>query len=125
MFGLLDALKLGAGFLFGIAIYGAYDKLFDDPAVAREARSGYVLQAEKVAAEQTAAELLRQRNAATQALEEHRKRLAAAELLDEQKSAEREQEILAYEIRLSQANRRCLLDRDDLDFLRNAGEPPG
>jgi DNA anti-recombination protein RmuC len=64
------------------------------------------------------AEEKRRSAAAAQSLEDYRKRLAAAEQLDQQQSDQREQEILAYELRLSQANRKCMLDRDDLDFLR-------
>lgn len=83
-----------------------------------DARKGYVLLAEKTAAEAQAAELRRQINATAQSLEEHRRRLAAAEAEEQQKAEDREREILAYEVRLDQANRRCVLDRDDLEFLR-------
>lgn len=89
-----------------------------DARVAEEARRGYVTLVEKTALENKLKEAKRQRNEASLALEEHRRRLAAAERLDAQQSEEREQEIMAYEIRLSQANRQCLLDRDDIDFLR-------
>lgn len=83
-----------------------------------DARKGYVLLAEKTAAEAQAAELRRQINATAQSLEEHRRRLAAAEVADQQQTEEREREIAAYEIRLDQASRRCVLDRDDVEFLR-------
>ena len=89
-----------------------------DAAIERAARAGYVLLAEKTAAEARLAEVERQRAAASITLDEHRRRLAAAQLLEEQRSTEREREILAYELRLSEANRRCLLDRDDVDFLQ-------
>jgi DNA anti-recombination protein RmuC len=82
------------------------------------ATKGMVTQVELDAANALLAEKERQRNAAALALEEYRKRLKAAEQLDKQQSEQREQEILQYEVRLSQANRQCLLDRDDLDFLR-------
>lgn len=83
-----------------------------------DARKGFVHLAEKIAAESEAAELRRQMNATAQSLEEHRRRLAAAQIADQQQTEEREREITAYEIRLDQANRRCVLDRDDLEFLR-------
>lgn len=95
-----------------------------DAAVARQARAGYVLLAEKTAAQARADELQRQVTAGAQALEEHRKRLLAAELEDQQQTAEREQEILAYEALLSQANRRCALSADDLRFLQHRGKAP-
>jgi len=89
-----------------------------DADVRREARESYVELAEKTALEKRLKEIERQRNEASKALEEHRRRLAAAERQDRQQTEQREREIRAYEIRLSQANRQCLLDRDDLDFLR-------
>jgi|GEM_PF-2019432 len=89
-----------------------------DAEITRKAREDYVELAEKTALERRLKEIERQRNAAAQAFEEHRRRLAAAERLDRQQTETREREIMAYEIRLSQANRQCLLDDDDLDFLR-------
>lgn len=96
-----------------------------DDTIQREARAGYVLLAEKTAAEARLAEIERQRAAAAITLDEHRRRLAAAQLLEEQRSTEREREILAYELRLSEANRRCLLDRDDVDFLQRERSTAG
>lgn len=95
-----------------------------DADVAQAARQGYVLLAEKTAAEAKAKELQRQVTAGAQALEEHRKRLVAAELVDQQQSTEREQEILEYEARLSQANRRCALSSDDIEFLQRDRAAP-
>lgn len=95
-----------------------------DAAVARNARAGYVLAAEKTAAEAQVAELQRQVRAGERALEEHRQRLAADQAYDQQQSIQREQEILAYEALLSQANRRCALSADDLRFLQHDGKAP-
>ncbi|XUR37751.1 hypothetical protein ACQY74_005798 [Rhizobium leguminosarum bv. trifolii] len=75
MFGILDYLKLGAGLAAGLLLYHLYAVSIGYPAAASEARAGYVLVAENTVAEAKAAEMERQRNAATQATEEHRKRL--------------------------------------------------
>lgn len=79
--------------------------------------SGYVLQSEKTAAEATAKEMERQRNAAQQATEEHRKRLAAAQALQSQSQAALEAEIRSHELELSEKNRQCLADSADVEWL--------
>ncbi|MDF2622164.1 MAG: hypothetical protein K0S00_4823, partial [Xanthobacteraceae bacterium] len=72
MLGLLDALKIGAGGIAGIALIWValttYDRLVDDPAVAAVAREGYVQLAEKTALQAQLAELTRQRAASDEAL---------------------------------------------------------
>lgn len=118
MFGLLDYLKLGAGILAGLAIYHLYAVTIGYPSTAREARAGYVLVAERTAAEAKAAEMERQRNAAAQATEEHRKRLEAAETENAKSEITREAEIRGYELLLSEKNRKCLADAADVDFLQ-------
>jgi hypothetical protein len=51
MFGILDGIKLGAGVLVGLFVYHLYAISVGYPSAAREARAGYVLLAEKTAAE--------------------------------------------------------------------------
>ncbi|WP_017993959.1 hypothetical protein [Rhizobium leguminosarum] len=80
-------------------------------------RSGYVLLAEKTAAEAKAAEMERQRNAAAQATEEHRKRLAAAEASEQAAKDTLENEIRSYELQLSEKNRACAVTAADRDWL--------
>lgn len=89
-----------------------------DAAIAAQARMGYVLEAEKITAEQTAKELRRQLEAAEESLTSFRNRQAEDARRDAQREKDRANEILAYELRLSQANRSCLLDRSDLEFLQ-------
>lgn len=117
MFGIFDAIKLGAGVLAGLAIYHLYAVTLGYPSAAREARAGYVLLAERTAAEARAAEMERQRNAATQATEEHRKRLEAAEASEQAAKTTLEQEISNYERILSAKNRACIADDDDRAFI--------
>lgn len=103
--GVFDYIKVGFGFCAGIIatlIYWLGIPLLNDYPVLRniplvgqiavghvetvraEALAGYVLQSEKISAEARAAEMERQRNAATQSLEEYRKRAAAAEKAKEE-----------------------------------------
>ena len=117
MFGILDYLKLGAGVAAGLMLYHLYAVSIGYPSARREARAGYVLIAEKTAAEARAAEMERQRNAAAQATEEHRKRLDAAQAQEQAARTTLENEIRSYELQLSQKNRQCVLDRGDVDFL--------
>ena len=88
-----------------------------DRSVANAARDGYVILAEKTAAEARAAELQRQLSAATAAKQSLQEQITKDTAEDAQREKEREQSILAYEIRLSQANRRCIVDRDDLSTI--------
>ncbi|MEX2739899.1 hypothetical protein AB3480_00370 [Rhizobium mongolense] len=79
--------------------------------------SSYVLRSEKVAAEATAQEMERQRNAAQQATEEHRRRLEAAQAEQAKNEATLETEIRSYELLLSEKNRQCLVDDADREWL--------
>lgn len=80
-------------------------------------RSGYVLLAEKTAAEAKATEMERQRNAAAQSLSEFQKRAAADDIADRQKQATLEQDLRANELLLSEKNRSCAADDGDVDFI--------
>ncbi|NEJ04313.1 hypothetical protein GR238_02680 [Rhizobium leguminosarum] len=117
MLGLFDTLKVGAGIAGGLMLYHLYAVSIGYPSAAREARAGYVLLAEKTAAEAQAAEMERQRNAAAQASEEHRKRLAAAEAAEQTAKDTLETEIQSYELQLSEKNRACATTAADRDWL--------
>ncbi|MGR8923875.1 hypothetical protein ACU8MB_09010 [Rhizobium leguminosarum] len=119
MFGILDYLKLVAGVAAGLMIYHLYAISIGYPSAAREARAGYVLIAEKTAADARAAEMERQRNAAAQATEEHRKRLEAAQASEQAAKDTLESEIRSNELILSQKNRKCVADRADVDFVNH------
>ncbi|ASS55921.1 hypothetical protein [Rhizobium leguminosarum] len=117
MFGIFDYVKLAVGVLAGLFLYHLYAVSIGYPSAARAARAGYVLVAERTAAEAKAAEMERQRNAAAQATEEHRKRLEAAAAQSAKSEITREAEIRGYELLLSEKNRKCLADAADVDFL--------
>lgn len=80
-------------------------------------RSGYVLLAEKTSAEAKATEMERQRNAASQALDEAEKRRSADDIADQAREAEANIQVSEYEKRLAAAGRQCALDGDDVRFL--------
>ncbi|WP_163882798.1 hypothetical protein [Rhizobium laguerreae] len=117
MFGLLDTLKMGAGIAAGLMLYHLYAVSIGYPSAARQARAGYVLVAEKSAAEARAAEMERQRNAAAEAGEEHRKRLAAASAAEQAAKDTLETEIQSYELQLSEKNRACAVTAADRQWL--------
>ncbi len=140
MFGILDYLKIGAGVAVGVLLTSIYwtglpilndypilraIPLFGDVAVGHvqsvkdEALKGYVLESEKTTAEEKVAELERQRNAASQALTEAAKRQAADELAQQAKDAETDVAIADYEKKLATANRQCLADPADVQFLQS------
>ena len=98
-------------------LYHLYAVSIGYPSAAREARAGYVLLAEKSAAEARAAEMERQRNAAAWANEEHRKRLAAAEAAEQAARDTLEIEIQSYELQLSEKNRACAVTAADRQWL--------
>ncbi len=62
-------------------------------------------------------EMERQRNAASQAVEEHRKRLEAAQASEQAAKDNLENELRSFELQLSEQNRACVLDRAQRDFL--------
>jgi len=117
MFSLLDTLKMGAGIAAGLVLYHLYAVSIGYPSAAREARAGYILLAEKSAADARAAEMKRQRNAASQAIEEHRKRLAAADASEQAARDTLETEIQSYELQLSEKNRACAVTAADRQWL--------
>lgn len=117
MFGILDYLKMGAGIAAGLMLYHLYAVSIGYPSARREARAGYVLLAERTAAEAKAAEMERQRNAAAQATEEHRKRLEAAQAAEQAARDTLETEIQSYELQLSEKNRACAVTAADRQWL--------
>lgn len=138
MFGLLDYIKIGAGAAGGILLTTVYwtglPLLNDFPilnnipiigqlavghveAVKEEARQGYVILAEKTAAEAKAAELQRQIDAATDAQQTLQQQIQKDAVDDAAREKDRDARILEMEARLSQANRRCALSRDDISAI--------
>lgn len=119
MFGILDYLKLALGAIVGGFLVYVFMSLVSIPAAEHRAGAGYVELAEKTTAEAEAAEMERQRNAASQALTEAAKRKAADELAQQAKDAETDVAIVDYEKKLAAANRQCLVDDADRLWLQS------
>lgn len=116
--GISGIIRMVAGAAIAAVLAYAVTYLIIVPLERSDARRGYVVLAEKVAAEAEAAELRRQRDAASVALEEHRKRLAVAEAAEEQANGRLEKEIAENEIALDAAGRSCRAGSDDIEWLR-------
>ena len=95
--------RIVAAILVVLSLYAGFRRWLHEHAAA--VLEGYVLLSEKTAAEARANELERQRNAATQALEEYRKR-AVADALTQQK----------LEAQLEEAIRNDNQNMDDGDY---------
>ncbi|GGD78254.1 hypothetical protein [Rhizobium anhuiense] len=116
MFSILDAVKMGAGIAAGLMLYHLYAVSIGYPSAVREARAGYVILAERTSADARAAEMERQRNAASLASEEHRKRLLAAEVAEQAARETLETEIQSNELQ-REKNRACAVTAADRQWL--------
>lgn len=114
----LNAIIVVVTAIITLAATALYDRVVDDPAVRRQALSGYVRQAELDAANAKLAETQRQRDVAAQALEEHRKRIAALQAAQAAADARREQERADHEKALVAAGRHDGLTDADIKWLR-------
>ncbi|WSH00322.1 hypothetical protein U8P71_17350 [Rhizobium ruizarguesonis] len=112
--GLFDYLKVALGALAMLALCHLYNVVIDNPAVRKAALQGYVLEAEKTAAEAAAAEMTRQRDAATQSLDEYRRRAAAAEQAKDAADAKL-QELISQDI----GDDGAVWTADDLQWLHD------
>ncbi|EPE95697.1 hypothetical protein [Rhizobium grahamii] len=107
--------KVLGGALLLAALYGGFRLWLHNHDAA--ILSGYVLLSEKTAAEAKVTEMERQRNAASQSLDELLKRAAADDIVEHQKQATLEQDLKANELLLSEKNRSCAADVGDVDFI--------
>lgn len=117
MFGILDYLKMGAAFALGLVVYHLYAVSIGYPEARIEARKGYVLQAEKIAAEAKAAELQRQ--------------LILSQQIREQADKQAEQLQLEAQMRREADEKAIAEDKgdgpsvtaDDLDWIERVRKP--
>lgn len=101
-----------------IAIWMQVDKASAVRQAVDAAVEDLVHSAEKEALAARLAEERRLREAGERALAGYTQALAAAEARQAAEGEKREQEIADYEKKLAEAGRACLLDRDDLEWLR-------
>jgi len=107
-----------AGIVISSVIWMSYNHLIAYPDVAREAREGYVVLAEKTALE-TKIQIEQVRREKAEAISrKHAEALEKADALNNAEKARLEQENAEYEARLEAAGRRCELDGADIDWLR-------
>lgn len=126
MFGLLDYLKIGAGCAVGIVLTAIYFNgvpvLKDLPYVGAlfegQAKKGLVPEFQATALRSELDELRRQGKANALVIEAYQVQLRNARAAEVAQIEKSEQEIADYEKKLAAAGRTCLLDRDDLQFLR-------
>ncbi|MCX2696409.1 hypothetical protein [Ochrobactrum chromiisoli] len=126
MFGLLDYLKIGAGiaagFILAAAYYNGIPILKDIPYVGRafegQAKKGLVPEFQVKALEAQIAEETRQRKAGQFVIASYQVQLQNARAAEAAQMEKTEQEIGDYEKRLAEAGRACLLDGNDIEFLR-------
>ncbi|UWF58018.1 hypothetical protein [Brucella sp. 2716] len=126
MFGLLDYLKIGLGVAAGIVIgsvyYNGIPVLKDLPIVGflfdGQAKKGLVPEFQAAALRAEIDELRRQGRANALVIEAYQVQLRNARAAEAAQIEKSEQEIADYEKKLAAAGRACLLDRDDLQFLR-------
>ena len=114
---LLDYLKIGAGLAAGIVLMLGFNALIHDPMIEREARQGYVQEAQVIAAEAKVAEMQRQIAAGQYVISAYQEQLSNARAAEQAKSEQSEQEIAAYEKRLADEGRACRLDGTDIEWL--------
>lgn len=108
---------MAAGLVVAAGMF-AWDVLIDDPAVAREARRGYVERAELRAEKAMRIEAERQLAAAAEARDRYRLALAAADARNAAIAERIEREIADHEAQLEAAGRSCRLDPADIEWLR-------
>lgn len=126
MFGLLDYLKIGAGCAIGILLSAIYFNgvpvLKDLPYIGAvfegQAKKGLVPEFQAAALRAERDELRRQGRANALVIEAYQVQLRNARAAEAAQIEKSEQEIADYEKKLAAAGRACLLDRDDLQFLR-------
>lgn len=126
MSGLLDYIKIGLGVVAGIALGSIYFNgvpvLKDLPAVGilfeGQAKKGLVPQFELAATRAERDELQRQLKASEFVTSAYQEQLRNVWAADAARTEKTELEIADYERKLAEAGRACLLDNDDIEFLR-------
>lgn len=123
---LFDAIKVAAGIAIGIVLasiyYNGVPLLKDIPIVGvafeGQAKKGLVPEFQVKALQAQLDAEARQRRANALVIESYQAQLRNARAAEAARIEQTEQEIADYEKRLADAGRVCLLDRDDIEFLR-------
>lgn len=126
MLGLLDYLKIGAGaavgFVLSAVYYNGVPILKDIPYIGMafegQAKRGLVPEFQVKALQAQIADEARQRKAGQFVIASYQVQLQNARAAEAAQLERTEQEIGDYEKRLAEAGRACLLDGNDIEFLR-------
>lgn len=123
---ILDAIKVTAGIAVGIVLasiyYNGVPLLKEIPVVGAifegQAKKGLVPEFQVNALKAQLSAEAQQRRANDLIIESYQIQLRNARAAEAARIEQNEQEIADYEKRLADAGRVCLLDRDDIEFLR-------
>ncbi|KAB0571286.1 hypothetical protein [Brucella pituitosa] len=123
---ILDVIKVMAGVAIGIVLasiyYNGVPVLKDIPYIGAafegQAKKGMVPEFQALALKAELAQLKLIRRANGLVIEAYQVQLRNARAAEAAQVEKSEQEIAGYEKRLADAGRVCLLDRDDIEFLR-------
>lgn len=123
---IFDAIKVAAGMAIGIVLasiyYNGVPLLKDIPIVGvafeGQAKKGLVPEFQVKALQAQLDVEAKQRRANALVIESYQAQLRNARAAEAARIEQTEQEIADYEKRLADAGRVCLLDRDDIEFLR-------
>ncbi|WP_421565202.1 hypothetical protein [Ochrobactrum sp. EDr1-4] len=123
---IFDAIKVAAGIAIGIVFasiyYNGVPWLKDIPVVGvafeGQAKKGLVREFQINALQAQFDADVQQRRANSLVIESYQAQLRNARAAEAARIEQTEQEIVDYEKRLADAGRVCLLDRDDIEFLR-------
>ncbi len=123
---ILDAIKVTAGIAVGIVLasiyYSGVPLLKEIPVVGAifegQAKKGLVPEFQVNALKAQLSAEAQQRRANDLIIESYQIQLRNARAAEAARIEQNEQEIADYEKRLADAGRVCLLDRDDIEFLR-------
>lgn len=123
---IVDAIKVAAGIAIGIVLasiyYNGVPLLKDIPIVGvafeGQAKKGLVPEFQVKSLQAQLDAEAQQRRANALVIESYQAQLRNARASEAARIEQTEQEIADYEKRLADAGRVCLLDRDDIEFLR-------
>lgn len=114
LIGAVNALPYIAVVVVGLL---AYNSWIENPAIKREARSGYVLEATTIAAQAEANEARRQRDVAERTRSTFERQLKEANDRADAIQADADMESDRYEAENAAKNKPCVFDKSRLDFV--------
>lgn len=115
---LMAALRLVPVWAWFAAAALAYNTFIENPRIARDAREGYVREAEKAALDAELREVRRQLDAAEKAATLWQAQLTRAQKEEDERAQQVESDIAEFKAKLLAENRSCSLSDSDIEWLR-------